>query len=269
MPSNGKVCIPLQASLGMTTFTLPHLPMAAMFAVLMNKGRPNRMGRYILSDLESLRARRPRACCQPAPASISGVLNLVGGNWRVAARVAGACRREQIAQPGFPAKDWMISTVPGTVLTSYLNDEAIANPDFGDNQVRPSPILLLARIFWYRDEFSAPALSSHQHIWLNFDGINWKAEVYLNGQKVGTIDGGFMRGRFDVTALIQSRSRERSCRAHSSAMQIPEAQKTRPAKTVNGGALGREQPHLSRIRGLGLDVDHPRPQHRHLEQRHA
>ena len=38
--------------------------------------------------------------------------------------------------------------------------------------------------FWYRDEFVAPvAADSHGHFWLNFDGINWKAEVYLNGRQ--------------------------------------------------------------------------------------
>lgn len=37
---------------------------------------------------------------------------------------------------------------------------------------------------------------------LNFDGINWKANVFLNGQKIGKIDGAFMRGKFDVSKQI-------------------------------------------------------------------
>ena len=38
--------------------------------------------------------------------------------------------------------------------------------------------------------------------WLNFDGINWKADVFFNGEKLGRIEGGFMRGRFDVTTRL-------------------------------------------------------------------
>ena len=207
--------------------------------VLMNKpSEPD--GRYILSELEVFGRGGPVPVAKPAPASISGVLNLVGGIWRVQRASLAHAAGEQIAQPGFPDKDWMIATVPGTVLTSYLNDEAIANPDFGDNQYAISDSFFCAD-FWYRDEFTAPALSSQQHIWLNFDGINWKAEVYLNGQKVGTIDGGFMRGRFDVTALIHPGA------VNALAVRIirnanPGGTKDKAGETVNGGALGRDNP---------------------------
>jgi len=56
--------------------------------------------------------------------------------------------------------------------------------------------------FWYRNEFSLPPEFSGKRVWLNFDGINWKAEVFLNGEKLGRIDGAFIRGRFDVTAKL-------------------------------------------------------------------
>lgn len=39
-------------------------------------------------------------------------------------------------------------------------------------------------------------------MWLNFDGINWKAEVYLNGKKLGDIEGAFIRGKFDITDIV-------------------------------------------------------------------
>ena len=40
-----------------------------------------------------------------------------------------------ISRPGFRDREWMIATVPGTVLTSYLNVGAIPDPNFGDNQI--------------------------------------------------------------------------------------------------------------------------------------
>ena len=55
--------------------------------------------------------------------------------------------------------------------------------------------------FWYRDEFEVPEGFKQDRLFLNFDGINWKANVYLNGNKIGRIEGAFIRGVFDVTDL--------------------------------------------------------------------
>ena len=155
--------------------------------VLMTK--PANAGeRYILSELEVYGRGGPVA----APASC----HKSSGRWVAASCGRGtgvcsalrSCRRtaRRFRQPGFADKDWMVATVPGTVLTSYLNDGAIPDPDFGDNQYAISDSFFYAD-FWYRDEFTVPAAQHPgEHIWLNFDGINWKADVYLNGERVGT-----------------------------------------------------------------------------------
>ncbi len=205
--------------------------------------RPEAPGKnYILSELEVFGRGGPVAVPKPAlAADPDRTLNLAGGNWRVQRASLVLANGEQIAAPGFSDKDWMIATVPGTVLTSYLNDGAIANPDFGDNQYAISDSFFCAD-FWYRDEFIAPAVERPgQHFWLNFDGVNWKAEVYLNGQRIGRIDGGFMRGRFDVSALIRPGT------TNALAVRIirnanPGSTKDKEGETVNGGALGRDNP---------------------------
>jgi hypothetical protein len=151
-----------------------------------------------------------------------------------------AAAGEQLSQPGFAAKDWLVATVPGTVLSSYLNDGAIADPNFGENQYLISDSFFTAD-FWYRDEFVAPPLAPGRHAWLNFDGINWKAEIYVNGQHVGRIDGGFMRGRFDVTSVIHPGAKNAVAvlvlrNAH------PGGTKDKEGPSPNGGALGRDNP---------------------------
>lgn len=198
--------------------------------------------RYILSELEIYGKGGLAPTAHTATqAQADGSLTLAGGNWRLQRASLVPAGGEQLSQPGVADKDWMIATVPGTVLTSYLNDGAIPNPDFGDNQYAISDSFFCAD-FWYRDEFTAPA-QQHPggHTWLNFDGINWKAEVYLNGQNVGRIDGGFMRGRFDVTALVHSGG------LNALAVRIirvvnPGSTKDKAGPTVNGGALGRDNP---------------------------
>ena len=199
-------------------------------------------GRYILSELEVW----GRGGVMPAAKSATvmqqdGGLRLAAGKWRLQRASVVSESGEQLSKTGFADKDWMVATVPGTVLTSYLNDGAIPNPDFGSNQYAISDSYFCAD-FWYRDEFvAAGAKQASKHYWLNFDGINWKAEVYLNGQHVGRIDGGYMRGRFDVTALIHPGA------ANALAVRIlhvdnPGSTKDKAGRTLNGGALGRDNP---------------------------
>ena len=230
--------------------------------VLMTK--PLRDGdHYTLSELEVYGLGGPVPVPHAAAKlSKGGVLPLAGGNWRVQRASLVAAGGEDLSTPGFDDKDWMVATVPGTVLTSYLNDGAIPDPDFSDNQYAISDSFFCAD-FWYRDEFVAPA-DHHpgERTWLNFDGINWKAEVYLNGHNVGRIDGGFMRGRFDVTAFVHHGS------ANALAVRVirvanPGSTKDKAGPTVNGGALGRDNPTfhasagwdwMSTIRGRDIGI---------------
>ena len=232
---------PLPATSGLTDeIHLGKVANARYVRVLMTK--PAEPGsRYILSELEVFGRGGLIAIPKPAPALDSdSTLNLAGGNWRLERASQLPATGEQISTPGFADKQWMIATVPGTILTSYLNDGAIANPDFGDNQYLVSDSFFCAD-FWYRDEFLGPRLGNGRHVWLNFDGINWKAEVYLNGQKLGRIDGGFMRGRFDVTALLHPGA------ANALAVRIirndhPGSTKDKAGPTLNGGVLGLDNP---------------------------
>jgi beta-galactosidase/beta-glucuronidase len=220
---------------------LAHVAKGRYVRVLMTK--PDRDGdRYILSEMEVYGRGGPVPQAQAANApDASGTLNLAGGAWRLQrASLEVLATDEQISEPNFSDKDWMIATVPGTVLTSYLNDQAIADPDFGDNQYDVSDSFFCAD-FWYRDEFVAPATQPGQHLWLNFDGINWKAEIYLNGHHIGRIDGGMMRGRFEVTTLIHPGA-QNALAVRIIANANPGSTKDKAGRTVNGGALGRDNP---------------------------
>jgi hypothetical protein len=208
--------------------------------VLMTRpGEPG--GRYILSELEVYGRGGPVARPQiVATAQADGSLALTRGAWRVERASQVTATGEQLSQAGFADKDWMVATVPGTVLTSYLNDGAIADPSFGENQYVVSDSFFTSD-FWYRDEFVAPAVGAGRHVWLNFDGINWKAEVYLNGKSLGRIDGGFMRGRFDVTSLIHPGAK------NALAVRVlrnahPGGTKDKEGPNINGGALGLDNP---------------------------
>ena len=154
---------------------------------------------YILSEVEIYGRGGP----VPEPKLVSPLLPHLNGNWRVQRDSLVTATPEALSKPGFRDDDWVPATVPGTTLTSYLNAGAIPDPNYGDNQLMISDSFFYAD-FWYRNEFTAPpGAPGFRRVWLNFDGINWKAEVFLNGHKLGRIEGGFMRGRFDVTDILR------------------------------------------------------------------
>src|SRR5208283_3318614 len=96
--------------------------------------------------------------------------------------------------PGPSSPDWYRSTVPGTVLTTLLNNNIYPEPTYGENS-RPNiiPESLARTSYWYRTEFNVPAEYAGWQVWLNFEGINYIADIWVNGNKVGTIKGAFIR----------------------------------------------------------------------------
>ena len=209
--------------------------------------RPTSPDGYILSEIEVYGrggpVARPRLVSPIlADGQLDGRFDLAGGAWRLQRLSLVADEGQTLSTPGFHDAEWVIATVPGTALASYLNVEAIPDPNYGKNQLYVSDSFFYSD-FWYRTEFIAPALAPGNVAWLNFDGINWKADVFLNGDRVGRIEGGFMRGRFDVTSKL------RPGKKHALAIRIEKnatpgscKQKTYENGGPNGGALGADNP---------------------------
>jgi hypothetical protein len=193
---------------------------------------------YVLSELEVWG--RGGIAVQPKPAASGTALS--GGAWKVQRDSQVKASGEALSQAGFDDRDWLAATVPGTVLASYFNAGAVPNPDFGDNQRMISDSFFYAD-FWYRDEFLPPAGAPGQKVWLNFAGINWKAEVFLNGQKLGRIEGAFTRARFDVTGKLPAgRESALAVRILKNATPGAITEKTFDSPGKNGGALGADNP---------------------------
>jgi Exo-beta-D-glucosaminidase Ig-fold domain/Glycosyl hydrolases family 2/Glycosyl hydrolases family 2, sugar binding domain len=108
----------------------------------------------------------------------------------------------QAPAPSSPA--WYQATVPGTILTTLVTNNVYPEPLYGENN-RPNiiPESLSRTAYWYRTQFTVPKIFADKQIWLNFDGINYIADVWVNGTQAGTITGAFMRGNFNVTALVK------------------------------------------------------------------
>jgi hypothetical protein len=109
----------------------------------------------------------------------------------------------EVASPKLSTSGWYTATVPGTVLTTLVNNRIYPEPLYGENN-RPEiiPESLARTSYWYRTLIAIPKSYDNHHVWLNFDGINYSAAVWVNGAQVGTIRGAFIRGIFDITAHV-------------------------------------------------------------------
>ena len=205
--------------------------------------RPTSPHGYILSEIEIFGrggfVAQPKPSPQPVPDHRQ---ILAGGSWRIQRANLVNDAGEALSKPGFHEADWLVATVPGTVLSSYANVAAIPDPNFGQNQLHISDSYFYSD-FWYRTEFTAPSKTPQQYAWLNFDGINWKAEVFLNGESLGRIEGGFIRGQFDVTQkILPGKVNALAVRIIKNATPGSAKQKTFEVCAKNGGALGSDNP---------------------------
>ena len=130
----------------------------------------------------------------------------LAGNWRLAAAPEVHAAGEQISGAGFDAKGWMVATVPGTVLTTMIDRGVYPDPDFGLNNMA-IPETLNKQDYWYRVEFPTPADAAKRRMGLTFHGINYAADVWLNGKELGRVKGAFIRGTFDVSGMLQASGR--------------------------------------------------------------
>ena len=193
---------PLPATNGLSDEIRLARPAKARYVRVLMK-RPASPEGYILSELEVYGRGGVVPRPKPAPGvRADGRLDLAGGGWRLQRDSLVSADGRALATVGFADADWVVATVPGTVLSSYRNVGALPDPNFGDNQLAISDSFFYAD-FWYRTEFAAPSLPPGRKAFLNLDGVNWKAELFLNGEKLGRVEGAFMRGRFDVTGMLR------------------------------------------------------------------
>ena len=190
-----------------------------------------------------------RAQAQPVPKagpalqSIGTNLWKIKANWRLvpASQVQGT--GAQISMTATDAAPWIAATVPGTVLTTLVDRGVYPDPDFGLNNLA-IPESLNKQDYWYRVDFPTPANSRGHRVQLTFNGINYAAEIWLNGKPIGNIKGAFIRGTFDVTDQIVAGGRNQLAVKVSPPPHpgIPHEQSLKGGAGPNGGILCLDGP---------------------------
>lgn len=102
---------------------------------------------------------------------------------------------------------WIPARVPGTILTTMLENKIFPAPEIGmNNELIPDVYHVGADFytFYFLNQFSVNEIPADEKVWLNFRGINYKAEIFLNGKRVNntTHEGMFLRKSFEITPWI-------------------------------------------------------------------
>ena len=154
---------------------------------------------------------------------------------------------EKISSPEFKTNDWAPAIVPGTALNSLVANGDFPEPYYGQNNMRSNNLIPDIAdtgrdfyYFWYRTTFTTPADFLNRKVWMQFDGINYIAHIWLNGKKLGDIKGMFVQPKFDVSEII--RSGKENCLAVSvepvefpGTLQSRNKENAAPNENRNGG----------------------------------
>lgn len=135
-------------------------------------------------------------------------------NWKAKQVSEVELSGEQLTSIGFTPSDWMDAVVPGTILTTLLHNNLIPDPFFGMNNNKIPDVYDTGRDFytyWFYNEFDIPGIGSDSQVWLNFRGLNYFADVYLNGHRVNekTHEGMYLREKFNITPYLNKKGKNR------------------------------------------------------------
>lgn len=200
-------------------------------------------GRYVrvtnteaacLSEIEVFGHNGMKAVPQPEQGWLDDKYMLNGGNWTV-------CPVSQPSPEGKEIGPEITATVPATVLSSYYNAGALPDPNFDDNLAMVSESFF-NRDFLYKRTFKLPASMKGKRVTLNFDGVNWKAHVLLNGKPLGKVEGAFIRGKFDITDHLLEGDNQLYVYIQKNANPGARKIKTAENTSFNGGVLGGDNP---------------------------
>ncbi len=168
--------------------------------------------------------------------------------WRLQRASAVAESGETLSTNEYDDSSWLPAVVPGTVLYSYIAAGAVPDPGIADNNLQISESYFNSD-FWYRwtpgsvaELAEATKRQKGERLFLSFDGINWKAEVYVNGSYVGNIEGAFKRASFDITDLIQGKNDVIAVHIIKPAHFAAVKEKNAESPDFNGGQLGADNP---------------------------
>jgi exo-1,4-beta-D-glucosaminidase len=135
-------------------------------------------------------------------------------HWALRSSAEVAIAPEVLSTTAFTAEHWRQIRVPATVLAAQVaagefkdifhadNLRRLPGMTVGAAGTKTSPY---ATSWWYRTEFRLPPEFAGRNVWLHFNGINTKANVWLNGRRLADslqVAGAFRLFELNATGLV-------------------------------------------------------------------
>jgi exo-1,4-beta-D-glucosaminidase len=144
-------------------------------------------------------------------------------DWRLQSSCQLRATGKDISVTGFDASSWHRVDIPATVVAALVADKTYPDPDYGTNlQSMPGMNYSQESYFglqdmpagspfrcswWYRSEFTLPVQQEAKTEWLHFLGINYRANIWINGTLIADntqVAGTYRSYEFDVTNVMRS-----------------------------------------------------------------
>jgi exo-1,4-beta-D-glucosaminidase len=143
-------------------------------------------------------------------------------HWTLQSSTKVEAKGEVVSTPSFVPQGWHEATVPTTVVSALVKDKTLPDPFFAMNlrqfpgvtypiggnfsNITMQPDSPFAVSWWYRKQFAAPAFYAGKTAWLDFEGINYRANVWLNGKQIANsndVAGAWRTYEFNVTEALK------------------------------------------------------------------
>src|SRR6202790_3941379 len=142
-------------------------------------------------------------------------------DWQLQSSCEAKATGAEISVAGFHAGAWHKTEVPSTVVGALVTDKTYPDPIYGTNLKSFPGMDYSSKTFfanqdmpkdspfrcswWFRTEFALPASYDRKTAWLHLLGINYRANVWLNGQKIADandVAGTFATFEFNVSKSL-------------------------------------------------------------------
>ncbi len=132
---------------------------------------------------------------------------LLHDNWKAKRVTDVTADGSEITGTDYKLEGWLDAVVPGTILTTLLHNKQIPDPFFGMNNNLIPDVYNTGRdyyTYWFFNEFETPETKDGQEVWLNFRGINYFADIFLNGKRINTSthQGMYLREKYLITLYL-------------------------------------------------------------------
>lgn len=133
---------------------------------------------------------------------------LLSVGWMIQASSQVKQTGDEISKPDFDTHGWYSASVPSTVLAVLVENGVYENPYFGMNlkNISSEPY---KKPWWYRTEFQLSKKDNEKTVLLEFDGINYSANIWLNGNWIAAsteVKGAFRRLKYNISKFVSKGS---------------------------------------------------------------